>query len=72
VGDRVAKGERVGLIKFGSRTDVILGPEWKIVVQPGENVVGGSTVLARRVAPVLAGANNDVFGHTAESQEERE
>ena len=34
-GDRVAAGERVGLIKFGSRVDVLFGPEWEIVVQPG-------------------------------------
>jgi len=47
-GDRVAAGERVGLIKFGSRTDVLLGPEWEIVVRPGMRVAGGSSVIARR------------------------
>jgi phosphatidylserine decarboxylase len=47
-GDQVAKGERVGLIKFGSRVDVFLGPEWEITVQPGEHVQGGSSILARR------------------------
>jgi len=47
-GDRVATGERVGLIKFGSRMDVLLGPEWEIVVQPGERVSAGSSVIARR------------------------
>ena len=47
-GDTVAKGERVGLIKFGSRVDVFLGPEWEIVVRPGERVAGGSSILARR------------------------
>jgi phosphatidylserine decarboxylase len=47
-GDAVAKGERVGLIKFGSRVDVFLGPEWDIKVQPGERVAGGSSILARR------------------------
>ena len=35
VGDRVQAGERVGLIKFGSRVDVILGPEWVLEVKPG-------------------------------------
>jgi phosphatidylserine decarboxylase len=47
-GDEVARGERVGLIKFGSRVDVLLGPEWAIEVKPGERVKAGSSVLARR------------------------
>jgi phosphatidylserine decarboxylase len=46
-GDIVAAGERVGLIKFGSRVDVVLGPEWAIQVQEGERVKAGSSVLAR-------------------------
>jgi len=48
VGDTLAPGQRVGLIKFGSRVDVLLGPEWEIVVQPGARVTAGSSVLARR------------------------
>ena len=47
-GDHVATGERVGLIKFGSRMDVLLGPEWDIAVQPGMHVTAGSSVIARR------------------------
>ncbi len=47
-GDVVAKGERVGLIKFGSRVDVLLGPEWEILVQPGMRVAAGSSAIARR------------------------
>src|SRR5206468_10112204 len=47
-GDRVATGERIGLIKFGSRMDVLLGHEWEIVVSPGQRVSAGSTVIARR------------------------
>jgi phosphatidylserine decarboxylase len=50
-GDRVAAGERVGLIKFGSRVDVLLGPEWEIAVRPGMHVAGGSSVIARRIFP---------------------
>ena len=49
-GDRVALGERVGLIKFGSRMDVLFGPEWEIVVRPGMRVAAGVSVIARRVA----------------------
>jgi phosphatidylserine decarboxylase len=48
-GDRVATGERVGLIKFGSRVDVIFGPEWEIVVRPGMRVAAGSSTIARRI-----------------------
>lgn len=47
-GDCVAAGERVGLIKFGSRVDVMFGPEWDIVVREGMRVAAGSSVLARR------------------------
>ena len=47
-GDTIARGERVGLIKFGSRVDVFLGPEWDIAVKSGERVSAGSSILARR------------------------
>src|ERR1035437_9839678 len=47
-GDHVAIGERIGLIKFGSRCDVLFGPEWEITVRPGQRVAGGSSVIARR------------------------
>jgi phosphatidylserine decarboxylase len=46
-GDWVAKGERVGLIKFGSRVDVIFPPEVTVMVQKGERVQGGSSVIGR-------------------------
>jgi phosphatidylserine decarboxylase len=47
-GDHVATGERIGLIKFGSRVDILLGAEWEIAVQPGMHVAAGSSVIARR------------------------
>jgi len=46
-GETVQAGERVGLIKFGSRVDVFLGPEWEIQVRQGTRVKAGSSVLAR-------------------------
>ncbi len=49
LGDRVGIGERIGLIKFGSRVDVLLGPEWEIAVRPGMRVSAGSSVIARRI-----------------------
>jgi phosphatidylserine decarboxylase len=48
VGDTVATGERVGLIKFGSRVDIFIGPEWELAVNRGQKVSAGSSVLARR------------------------
>ena len=46
VGDRVERGQRMGLIKFGSRVDVLLPPEAKLSVKVGDRVKGGSSVLA--------------------------
>jgi len=50
-GDTVATGERIGLMRFGSRMDVLFGPEWEIAVRPGQRVTAGSTVIARRIVP---------------------
>ncbi len=47
-GDEVNKGERIGLIKFGSRVDVFLGPEWEVAVEEGVRVSAGSSILAKR------------------------
>lgn len=47
-GDYVTMGERIGLIKFGSRVDVDLGPEWEVLVREGERVSAGSSILAKR------------------------
>ena len=48
-GDTVARGERIGLVRFGSRVDVWLPCDAEILVKVGENVKGGSSVLARWV-----------------------
>jgi phosphatidylserine decarboxylase len=47
VGDSVARGERVGLVRFGSRVDVWLPAEVEIMVKRGDHVAGGSSILAR-------------------------
>jgi phosphatidylserine decarboxylase len=47
-GDAVGAGERVGLIKFGSRVDLFLPAGLKIRVAKGERVTGGETVIAER------------------------
>jgi phosphatidylserine decarboxylase len=46
-GNTVETGQRIGLMKFGSRMDVFLGPEWEVLVKAGERVAGGSAILAR-------------------------
>jgi len=46
-GDRVALGERVGLMKFSSRMDVILPAEVEVLVKKGDRVIGGVSVLGR-------------------------
>ena len=47
-GDTLRAGERFGLIKFGSRVDVVLGRGWDLAVAERDRVAGGSSVLARR------------------------
>ena len=62
VGDRVERGERVGLIKFGSRVDVLLDASAALEVKIGDRVKGGSSVLARLPAkqPLAAGSVGQV------------
>jgi phosphatidylserine decarboxylase len=46
-GDRLELGERFGLIKFGSRTDLVLPAGVEVLVKVGERVRGGATVIGR-------------------------
>jgi phosphatidylserine decarboxylase len=46
-GDNLRLGERFGMIKFSSRTDVLLPPNVKVTVKRGERVRGGITVIGR-------------------------
>jgi phosphatidylserine decarboxylase len=46
-GEQVARGERIGLVRFGSRVDLWVPKEAEILVRVGENVKGGSSVVAR-------------------------
>jgi phosphatidylserine decarboxylase len=46
VGDRLKRGQRVGLIKFGSRVDVLLDASARMKVKSGDRVKGGASVLA--------------------------
>jgi len=61
VGDHVARGERVGLIKFGSRVDVIFAVDAEMKVRVGDNVKGGSSVLAVAQPKVVAPTARDAM-----------
>src|SRR4051812_24000543 len=50
-GQALARGERIGLMKFGSRMDVFLPMRAKLLVTVGQTVVAGETVLARLDPP---------------------
>src|SRR6267154_1378864 len=67
VGDHVACGERVGLIKFGSRVDVLFDRDAEVRVKRGARVKGGSSVLA--VLPITPAAVQPVHAGTAGERE---
>jgi phosphatidylserine decarboxylase len=46
-GDQLTTGERIGLIRFGSRMDVWMPEGVEILVKPGDHVAGGSSILAK-------------------------
>ena len=58
IGDPVVRGERVGLIKFGSRVDVVMDAGVQPAVKVGDHVKGASSILAyANVRPELASAS---------------
>jgi phosphatidylserine decarboxylase len=66
VGDRVERGERVGLIKFGSRVDILLPGNASLAVKRGDRVKGGSSVLA--TVPQLAATAGEQFAVAGEKR----
>jgi phosphatidylserine decarboxylase len=46
-GERVSLGERFGLIKFSSRTDILLPPQVEVLIHEGARVRGGVTIIGR-------------------------
>lgn len=47
VGGKLAKGEKFGMIRFGSRTELYLQPGTKVAVENGQKVYAGTTIMAR-------------------------
>jgi phosphatidylserine decarboxylase len=52
-GEKLAAGERFGLIRFGSRTDLYLPEGYRLQVAKGQRAIGGETVIARRGVPMI-------------------
>jgi phosphatidylserine decarboxylase len=63
-GDTVQRGERIGLVRFGSRVDLWVPREAEIVLALGDNVKGGSSVLARWPVPAGSGVPPEADGKT--------
>ena len=47
-GHKIDKGERIGLIRFGSRVDIYLPPSYEIKVNHNDIVIAGETIIAER------------------------
>jgi phosphatidylserine decarboxylase len=60
VGDHMVRGERLGMIRFGSRVDVTIPENFDILCKKGDKVTAGMTVIAYR---------NDIDAHDVESSE---
>lgn len=70
-GDVVGRGELIGLVRFGSRMDVWLPDTAEVVVSPGQNVKGGSSILARFPETVEAKLSRPSVSNSA-SQKRKE
>ena len=64
-GDRVERGQRVGLIKFGSRTDLVMPPDAELQVKVGQRVKGGASVIAVMGSGSLAGGGAERLRSTS-------
>ncbi len=58
VGDRLERGQLVGMIKFGSRVDVIFPALAELRVKPGQRVKGGESILAAMPVPAWSGVSS--------------
>ena len=63
-GTRLERGQRVGLIKFGSRVDVLMPGNAQLHVRQGDHVKGGSSILANIPASELSPSNDEVLAET--------
>ena len=69
-GEVVARGERVGLVRFGSRVDLWMPENAEVAVKVGEIVKGGSTILARLTGAASAKiGSSEAFLHAQQKKE---
>lgn len=68
VKDWVYKGEKIGLIRFGSRVEVLVPAHCALEVSPGARVIGGETILA--VVPGQETQDTSVSGKSAATQDQ--
>jgi len=59
-GDQVQIGDRIGLMKFGSRMDVLVPPDVEVLVRRGQRVIAGVTVIGRMSCEPRRGADDRV------------
>ncbi len=85
VGDELKKGDRFGMIRFGSRTELYLPLNAELLVKVGDHVFGGSTIVARlaqteetgrlasakSASPLREGERTKVRGFTTHSQQQK-
>ncbi|HEY2856917.1 MAG TPA: phosphatidylserine decarboxylase [Terracidiphilus sp.] len=72
VGDKVQRGQRVGMMKFGSRTDIVIPGDAEIQVKVGQRVKGGSSVIAIMADGAMAGGQREQKRAAAASVEPEE
>jgi phosphatidylserine decarboxylase len=62
VGDKVKAGERFGIVKFGSRMDVLVSRESEIYVKVGDRVTAGETILGKLPGGIPAEVTAEFHG----------
>lgn len=67
VGDSLERGERFGLIRFGSRVDLFLPAHWEVTTKVGEKVRAGSTPIALKRAAAQDSTSQASAGTTADA-----
>lgn len=59
VGEKLVMGERIGMIRFGSRVDLYLPSDYSPAIEKGDHVYGGQTIIARKISVEKDSTNNN-------------